>query len=313
MKLRAGDWVEVKNPSEILETLDNEGTVAGLPFMPEMLEYCGRRYRVVQLAEKTCVEYPGGVYKFREFRGNDVLVLETLRCSGESHDGCQRVCLLFWKTAWVRRVSAGKQDPDQLEGNVEQLSARLKTMTAPGRYFCQSTALDAATIPLPRWRILLKCIYDVRSGSRGFFEMIRMIVRPVWRKALKRFPVRVVGNLTRTPVGSLGLQPGELVKIKPESELKQTLDGRGRNRGMLIGVSVGQTNHAEFRVKTRLDRMIMEGTGEMKQMEGTVILEGSICKCGTVLGGCPRKDPVYWREVWLERVGESMMKSEARE
>jgi hypothetical protein len=312
MKLRAGDWMEVKSPSEILETLDKDGAVAGLPFMPEMLEHCGRRYRVAQLAEKTCVEYPGGVYKFREFRGNDVLILETLRCSGASHDGCQRVCLLFWKAEWVRKVSAGEQETNQSQSNVDELRARLKTMTAPDRYFCQSTALDAATIPLPRRRMLLKCFYEVRSGSRGVFEMIRMIIRPIWRKALKRFPVRVVGKLTRTPVGNLCLQPGELVKIKPESELKQTLDSRGRNRGMFIGVSVGQTNHTEFRVKTRLDRMIMEGTGEMKRMEGTVILEGSICKCGTVFGGCPRRDPVYWREVWLERVGESCSKSEAR-
>lgn len=44
--LRAGDWVAVKGPSEIAETLDADGALDGLPFMPEMIQYCGRRYRV---------------------------------------------------------------------------------------------------------------------------------------------------------------------------------------------------------------------------------------------------------------------------
>ena len=45
-KLRRGDFVEVKAPDEILQTLDAEGASDHLPFMPEMLEYCGRRFRV---------------------------------------------------------------------------------------------------------------------------------------------------------------------------------------------------------------------------------------------------------------------------
>ena len=44
--LRHGDLVEVKRPSEILATLDERGTLAGLPFMPEMAPYCGRRFTV---------------------------------------------------------------------------------------------------------------------------------------------------------------------------------------------------------------------------------------------------------------------------
>ncbi len=44
--LRAGDWVEVKSADEILATLDAQGCYEALPFMPEMLQYCGRRFRV---------------------------------------------------------------------------------------------------------------------------------------------------------------------------------------------------------------------------------------------------------------------------
>lgn len=42
--LRSGDLVEVKAPDEILHTLDSEGTLDHLPFMPEMLGFCGNDF-----------------------------------------------------------------------------------------------------------------------------------------------------------------------------------------------------------------------------------------------------------------------------
>jgi len=30
--------------------------------------------------------------------------LEGLRCDGEYHDGCDALCLLYWKEAWLRRI-----------------------------------------------------------------------------------------------------------------------------------------------------------------------------------------------------------------
>ena len=47
-RLRTGDWVQVKSPWEIAETLDAEGRLENLPFMPEMVEFCGQRMRVVE-------------------------------------------------------------------------------------------------------------------------------------------------------------------------------------------------------------------------------------------------------------------------
>ncbi len=183
-KLRTRDWVQVKSADEIAQTLDAHGTLDGLPFMPEMLPYCGRRFRVLRRAEKSCVEFPGGWYKIREFRENDVLLLEGLRCSGASHDGCQRGCLLFWKAAWLLKVDTGQLTAygDQSSGQKE-LCSKLKTVTDAGRYFCQSTEMANATQPMTRSRIILKCFYEVRSGSRRFFEMVWLILGPVVAKS----------------------------------------------------------------------------------------------------------------------------------
>ena len=41
-KLRVGDWVEVRSKDEILQTLDRDGRLDGMPFMPEMFAFCGQ-------------------------------------------------------------------------------------------------------------------------------------------------------------------------------------------------------------------------------------------------------------------------------
>lgn len=134
--------------------------------------------------------------------------------------------------------------------------------------------------------------------------MIKLIFLPLFWKTVHRFILRhVVGRLTRTPVGQLGLQPGETVEVKSAQEIAQTLNEKGCNRGLRYDRGLNTFCGTRQRVRERLDRMIVESTGQMIQMQGTVILDGTTCTCHmTALGGCPRQDPVYWREVWPKRV-----------
>ena len=97
---------------------------------------------------------------------------------------------------------------------------------------------------------------------------------------------------------------GEWVQIKSEPEIAQTCDTRARNRGLTCDLGMRQYCGGQYQVRNRLDRMILEPTGEMRQVESTVILEGINCLCWwNHVGGCPRSDYVYWREIWLERAG----------
>ena len=138
--------------------------------------------------------------------------------------------------------------------------------------------------------------------------MAGLIFVPLYRKLRDRLVgrPRLRGNLTRTPVGNLGLQPGEMVTIKPLEEMRDTLDRHGRNRGLVCDIELKQFCGKAFRVRARLDRMISEPTGLMRKVEGTVILDGNTCLCARVVGGCPRLDYCYWREVWLDRVDVSV-------
>src|SRR5258706_9654215 len=103
MKACAGDWVEVLSKEEILRTLDKNGQLEGLPFMPQMFKYCGKHFRVFKRAHKTC----DTVFPIRGRKMSNAVHLET-RCDGEAYGGCQAGCLIFWKEAWLKRV--GKED-----------------------------------------------------------------------------------------------------------------------------------------------------------------------------------------------------------
>ena len=95
---RRGEVVSVRSLNEILATLDRDGKLEGLPFMPEMAQFCGATFTVHRRAEKTCVEGVG----MRGLRGT--VFLAGLRCDGSAHGGCERRCLLFWKEAWLKRA-----------------------------------------------------------------------------------------------------------------------------------------------------------------------------------------------------------------
>src|SRR6266702_3526588 len=103
--LKAGDLVVVRSKEEILATLDRDGALAGTPFMPEMLQYCGRQIAVAAVAHKTCdTAYRTGGRKL-----NRMVHLNGARCDGSAHGGCEADCNLFWREEWLKPVSSERR------------------------------------------------------------------------------------------------------------------------------------------------------------------------------------------------------------
>lgn len=302
-KLRAGDLVEVRSPDEILQTLDADGTAFGLPFMPEMIPFCGKRFRVSLRAIKTC--WYGHGSGMRKFPQEDVVLLDGIRCSGADHGGCQKACNIFWREAWLRKV----ENPElaTVPGTGERLRNRLKTMNRADRYFCQSSEILRATVELSRWERFTKCADEIQSRNSGFLTVLRRIsVWTFWKARRALFGPYGRGRKGTTPVERLCLEPGEFVEIKPMEKISETLDERSYNRGLYFTPSMSQLCGQKRRVERRIERIIVDGTGEMRTLRNTVFLEGELCECSCVaFGGCPRGEFSYWREIWLNRVVDS--------
>jgi hypothetical protein len=302
LNLRPGDFVEVKSPGEILQTLDHNGTLDRLPFMPEMVDFCGKRFHVSKRVVKTC--YYGTSSGMRKFVAEDVVLLDGLRCSGEAHDGCQKACTIFWREAWLRKVA--DRDNEQASADSESikwLRARLKTSNGPKTYFCQASEILNATSELSHWERFGKCFDEVRSGNCGILEMAQRIsVWLFWRVHKLFFGPYGRGSQKSTPVESLNLRPEEWIQIKPLKVIAQTLDEKSHNRGLFFTPAMGQSCGEKYRVKGHIEKIIVDGTGEMRHLRNTAFLEGSMCGCSCVaFGGCPRGEFAYWRDIWLRR------------
>jgi hypothetical protein len=339
-KLRAGDLVEVRSKEEILATLDSKGLLRGMPFMPEMFQHCGKRARVYKRAHKTCdtVNQTGGRWV------GDAVHLESLRCGGESHGGCQAACLLFWCNEWLKRVPESGSAPQPnsyqavtLEGKApkcsEQDVAAATVTSMPGAaeavYSCQATLLPQYTEPLPWWDFR-QYWEDYRSGNVGLwrlfcggtYAMVSRVNRARYGRHLHipffydkfqalfggtGFPRRR-GNVPadqKTPSSSLGLKPGDLVRVKAYRDILNTISQNGnKNKGMFFDAEMvpycGQTH----RVMQRVSRIIDEKTGKMLEFKSDSVMLENVC-CQSRYSDkrmfCPRAIYSMWKEVWLER------------
>jgi hypothetical protein len=322
LNLRVGELIEVRSEPEILATLDERGELEALPFMPEMLQFCGRRFRVDKLAIKACDTINGGGMH----RMEGAVHLEGVRCDGQAHGGCQAACLTYWKEAWLKRVDAEDRQAEPArpprptpDGTRLQLIATTHRPSAASEelFSCQATELmRAAPEPLPTWD-LRQYVLDVRSGNVGLLAMLRSVVvgifnryqdlsrahlpGPLRIRGGRRFPF-IEGKLHKTPQDILDLRPGELVRVKTKNEIIKTLDVNNRNRGMTFDPEMLKYCGRQARVLRRVERIIDERTGRMQHLKNPcIILEDVICT-SDYHRLCPRSIYSYWRETWLERV-----------
>lgn len=108
----------------------------------------------------------------------------------------------------------------------------------------------------------------------------------------------------------LKLQPGEFVEIRSLKEIFTTLDDQGKLRGLRFTREMEKFCGKRFKVYKRLEKIILEATGELRRIRTpTVLLEGVFCD-GQAHGGCDRACFCFWREAWLKRLNSSKQKTE---
>ena len=334
-RFRAGDVVEVRSEAEILATLDDRGCVEGLPFMPEMLQFCGQRFQVRAVAHKTCET---ALKTAQGRRLQSAVHLGNLRCDGSAHGGCEAECALFWKDAWLKPANGSAPSPVSSAPvcSEAQLLALTRSRTAADgkepNYVCQATKIYDATELLPWWD-LRQYVFDVTSRNHSLGHVLRVTwlatlralvnsvegiryVRGVLRRITEWMHRVLTGRGSpslfatvrpsqKTPTGRLGLAPGDWVRIKPQAEIEKTLDKSSKNRGLLFDPDeMAPYCGGTYRVHSCVTRILDEATGAMLEMkEPCIILESVVCKAeyARCRLNCPRAFYSYWRELWLER------------
>ena len=316
-RLRAGDWIEVRSKQEILGTLDKQGRLDGMPFMPQMFQYCGKRFKVYKRAHKTCDtialnwDSPGRSVP-------DGIHLD-LRCDGKAYGGCQAVCLIFWKEQWLKQVDGAEghtESPDIsidapahaggecVEADVYKATCAPQNPGDETVYNCQATRLFDYTKPLPWWDPR-QYIEDYTSGNASIWRILRGAIYVSYyygtlsNKQTYGGPGRLIYDRFQSlwgglpfprhrgrlqpgqagPVATLNLQPGEFVRIKSYEEILRTIGKDNKNRGMGFDGEMTPFCGKIYRVRGRVEKFIDEKTGKMKTLKTpAVILDDVYCR-----------------------------------
>jgi hypothetical protein len=308
--------VEVRAAAEILATLDNDGAVDRMPFMPEMLRHVGRRYKVTRRVDKIC----DTIAATGSRRMYDTVYLDDLRCDGSGHDGCQAGCKLYWKEAWLRRVDdaapvGGADESTALDQRAQSGTRTVRELG--GRqsevWRCQATEAFIASEPL-KTSDLRQYWREMTNGNFDRLRLATLLVRGLFLEVasriglLKPTPYQGSGSIDRR---ALNLQPGDFVQVRSPLEIAATLDEHGLNHGLSFDREMlpycGQT----FRVRARVRKIIDDKTGRMLNIhKDCIILDSVVCsgECSVGRLFCPREIYAYWREAWLSRVDPSSVK-----
>ena len=100
LNLQPGEIVEVKSFDEIKSTLDKKGRNRGLEFHYDMMQFCGKQYRVRNRLEKMISEASGKMLKIK-----NTVILEDVTCDfAYRFWGCSRCIFQYWREIWLKRV-----------------------------------------------------------------------------------------------------------------------------------------------------------------------------------------------------------------
>jgi hypothetical protein len=315
---RRGDAVRVRSREEILATLDETGSLGGLPFMPEMLDYAGQELTVWARSDTSCDLVSGGGHRQMQ----NTIHLDGARCSGAAHGGCEARCLLFWREEWLQWSDAPgrpiKPAPPQ-ETSATETTLANATIVEPGpepRYSCQATEHSRASAPTPRRTFLSYAVRDY--GRRNF--TFSMLVKGLAISAMKRYQrlskrvlpsfllIRggrdypfIIPTGTGERLPATEFQPGDLVEIRSKEEIVATLGSDQRNRSLHFDEDMLDYCGRRARILGQSKRIIDDITGRVVKLRDCYVLEGVMC-VGLNKRFCQRAITPYWRSGWLKKV-----------
>jgi len=316
VRLKPRALVRLRPPAEILATLGESGSLDGLPFMPEMLDYLGATYRVGVRMERACDTLCGpGTQRIPA-----TVTLAGLRCNGAGHGGCQARCLIYWKEAWLEPAEDG-DDPAPVERDAAYLElqelARRNALRPGGSngatfFRCQMTELLNASkrvTPAEAPAAFVRELTSRNVGPGRFFRvLVRTIVEGIGATLRLRpglfMPYRG-GSPESAAAAEVPIHVGDLVRVRSKEEIAETLDRKGKLRGLWFDREMVPFCGREYRVERQVTRFIDEASGKLVELASDCyMLEGVVCS-GDLSHGrrfCSRAIYPWWRTAWLELV-----------
>lgn len=142
-----------------------------------------------------------------------------------------------------------------------------------------------------------------------FIRRIKRSLAVPWNYYVKRW-LKTAYHITNdkkvlelvSPLASMTLQAGDIVRVRSWQEIESTLDPFKELKGCAFLAEMQQYCDTTQRVLQVMERFLDERDYKVKKVRGLVLLEQVICHGTPVFGRCDRCCHLFWREEWLEKV-----------
>jgi hypothetical protein len=104
----------------------------------------------------------------------------------------------------------------------------------------------------------------------------------------------------------LNLKAGDVVRVRSREEIRETLDEKSQFQGVEFMETMWEFCGQTHKVLKRIEKILDPWENRLRKSRDMVILEGLFCH-GDPLHAleCDRTCLYYWKEAWLEKVGET--------
>jgi hypothetical protein len=201
----------------------------------------------------------------------------------------------------MHRVSYSKTIAIALAGAVLTLSAFFWLTSATShRGLLAISAFLSALLLIGFVFIAAGGLVCLRRDSRETSGKPDMLAPPIDRAP-------AIGLLSRVGLRFLlgpALRPGDVVVVRPRSEIEATLDASGALDGLPFMAEMEEYCGTVFRVHRRVDKIndMRHKTG-LRRMHDSVTLTGVRCS-GSHHSGCQAECQILWKDSWLRRLSD---------
>jgi hypothetical protein len=110
---------------------------------------------------------------------------------------------------------------------------------------------------------------------------------------------------SRTTAAAAPLQSGDMVRVRSKDEIQKTLNNWNQLNRCSFMEEMWPHCGTTRRVLKRVERFLDERDYLIKKCKGILILDNVLCQGTKDFGSCDRACFFFWREEWLEKVGDN--------
>lgn len=151
----------------------------------------------------------------------------------------------------------------------------------------------------------LQFIDEIEQKNSWLNDKLQFSIRKFrWYKRIifrNRYSANSMSKISRVDPDQIRL--GDMVRVRSETEIRQTLDGLRKTRGCTFQTEMFNHCGKEYRVFKEVGYFFDESKQKICKCNDIFLLEGSYCNGKTAyLHPCNRNCFYFWQTSWLEKV-----------